>query len=435
MASVIGFGCDSVAEISFNEERIAQTYVTGFRELACEQELTCPVASQCEALIFSIRTTLDNTLVPGQNLFQLGSPVDVGGNFTAANFSISHAWLFEADEAGGDKVCTAKSDCSEGFTCLELQSMQLSGYYYKPERYCASKAELALLGAPSFTQYARDLDEGNSLVRGLNRTGYAIALAMDNAASLDGSDVDGIPNAEAASDPQKMRHSALSLFASSLYGAETSPIAKELQSQIFLMNGYGESGVSQIGRHWITQFSKFQQLLSDAYTHPSGKSPLWEATLTALRYLSESAKASYAKALIVFSANAANSETEDVLRELQITREANPAIALHVIELSAGREAIKPNADLYQLSRKSCASYQFLRQASQLPDAFMQLAETTASHWALPIAIRHDIAPKTWFRLAFSLRIELGDASVSHDLHRVQVNNEVLDKRPLLQSE
>lgn len=413
-------GCDTVAEITFHNEILIEIVPEGFRAAHCGQDKKATVN-----LRFSVLTSSDARLEPGKTLSSLDKALIPGQNFTAKNVLFTDAWLFAIDETGADKACTTKEDCQEGESCLSITSMALGEYYYAPGSYCVIATKIEHLSAPSFEHYGRLLLDNNTLVSSQNASGRSFAFALDNSASLDGSDQNGSPNATRATDPLQYRKVGLMGFIDALtQGSEDSG---RLEFAAYFANGQGKTGVYTPSQQWIKSIPLWQTKVIQAYPSPSGQSPIWETALASLEAINRDSNDSYAPNLIAFTDGPANPNSQSAKEAFEIALSSAGKINLNWLDYEKAGQP--PNADYAQMAHKHCATYHFIDNASQIPSLMRQIAINAHSHWTSALKFTLPAANGRIYRLATTMVLSLGDNAVSYAAHRVLEHNEVSDRR------
>ena len=133
-------GCDTVAELTFQEEQAIEVIPQGLVSSACG----ATDLDNTDAIFrFSILTSWDAPLTPGNRYAALNDILDPGRNFNASDMMFSDGWFFVVDKTGADMTCSSAEDCPSGAVCATPDEMGLSQYYYAPDRFCAYSTQIS----------------------------------------------------------------------------------------------------------------------------------------------------------------------------------------------------------------------------------------------------------------------------------------------------
>jgi len=418
LSVVLLCGCDTVAEISFDNEQVIEIAPQGL------------VSSKCDAfdgadavLRFNVLTSLDKRLVPGHHLSNMEEGILPGKTFAASNIQFSEAWLFEVGSDGNDVTCTSASDCTQGASCLSVDQMGLSEYYYAPGTYCVVPANIKIIGQPQFVHYsAAPIDAEGVVSQNLN--GRSISFMFDNSATLDGSDVDGAANDETASDPWQYRRVGLSSFFDAL---TYDGVSGAYEFSMHFANGVGSNGVYAATSRWLKTIAQWKANVMDKFPTPSGASPIWEAVLASAEMLIDSANTAYSRTLVAFTDGAPNESSAESKNEFVKRIGSSTTVGLSWLDYTP--EGTGPTYSYAESVALQCGSYYHFHAASQIPVIMRRLALATESWWDIGISFGADLESGHLYKLATLFVVTAGDGAASFAAQRKLDNQAVLDER------
>ena len=417
----LSVGCDTVAELSFDNEQVIDLEPLGFVGTAC-----APFEGADAVLRFNVLTSLNARFEPGMTLAGMEGPVLPGVSFKADNVQFSEAWLFEIDETGKDVTCDSVEDCEEGATCVTPAQMGLGEFYYAPSKYCVFPVVPSLVASPRYTHY-REVPVEAEGVTSLNRNGRTVSFVLDNSATLDGSGLDGMANDAIATDPWQYRRVGLTrFFEALLLGNAAGPF----EFSAHFANGIGQNGVYDASSAWLRTVAQWNNAVMDKYPTPSGASPIWEAGAAALKKMIDKANTAYSRTLVVFTDGEPNESSQDAHDEfIKMVQSAN-GLGLSWLDFSAADAGpVRAYADAVALQ---CGSYFYFNTASQIPQIMQRVAFSTAGGWDVGITLGVRLETGKIYRLATTMVVSVGDGAASFVAQRKQENEVIVDDRLVL---
>ena len=416
-----GAGCDTVAELSFDNEQVIDLEPLGFVGTAC-----APFEGVDAVLRFNVMTSLDARFEPGMLLGGMARAVLPGVSFGADNIQFSEAWLFEIDDTGQDVTCMSDDDCQTGAVCRTPDQMGLGSYYYVPGRYCVFPAAISVKSYPHYTHYqhAPVAAEG---VFSLNRNGRTVAFVLDNSSSLDGSFSDGMVNDALATDPWQYRRVGLTRFFESLSkGGGAGPY----EFSAHFANGAGEAGVYDASESWLRTEAQWNRVVMEKFPTPSGGSPIWETASAAIAKVIDRANTAYARTMVVFTDGKPNEGSQAAHDEFVKQVKSSSGLGLSWLDYAAkGQGPVRAYAEAVALQ---CGSYYYFNEASQIPQIMHRVSLATAGWWDVGLAL--GVQPQTGklYRLATTMVVSVGDGAASFEAQRKLENETVMDDRLVL---
>lgn len=414
-------GCDTVAELTFEEEQLVEAVVQGLADAHCG-------APDDDAVLrFSVVTSQDARMTPAKRYGVLQEPLAPGENFTADDILFGNSWIFVVDRATGrDMACASASDCPKGASCATPDEMGLGSYYYAPGRVCAYATDISVDHAPQFTHFRRNPMPENDSVHTMEKLGRAVAFMIDNSATLDGSWFDGVPNAQKASDPYQYRKVGIGQFMDALSVSDESSPRFEF-SAIFA-NGFGTSGVYDISKAWLRTPAQWLSTVMAHFPSPGGASPVWEAAGAAVSKLIDSADADYRKMMVAFTDGAPNDQTDEAFQTFSSQMAAAGAAAdLFWIGLESGESEI--SLRYAEMTALGCGSYYLFENPAQIPQIMRNIAINSESFWSVGVRFSAALPKNALYKLATNLVVRVGTGAVSFEAQRVNQQNETVDNR------
>ncbi len=410
-------GCDTVAEISFDNEQVMSLKPLGLVSASCGQ------SPHVDAVLrFNVLTSLDRRLEPGMRLVGMDEPLMVSSSMSASKLLFSEAWAFEADAQGHDRTCETADECGQGASCLSPSQMGLADAYYAPQNYCVVPLKISLSGAPVYSHFGESSAEYFGAIS-QHANGRAIGFVMDNSATLDGSHLDGSENDEVATDPYQYRRLGLTAFMDTL----SSGVGGSYALSTWFANGVGEAGVYDATPTWLRTTGQFKSEVVSKFPTPSGGSPIWETSLAAITRLVDEANTSYTRTLVVFTDGEPNQNSGEAFSEFSKKLVAAPTMALSWIDLTPNDVAsTKAYADAVS---KQCGAYFNFESASQIPDVMRRIALATESWWDVGVSFDAKLVPGTMYRIATRLVFSVGNGAASFNAQRRVDNSVVIDDR------
>ncbi len=418
LSAVLLCGCDTVAEISFDNEQIIEIAPQGLVSNACDA-----FEGADAVLRFNVLTSLDKRLVPGHHLANMEDAILPGKTFSASNIQFSDAWLFEVGSDGNDISCTHADECTKGASCLTIDQLGLNDYYYAPGAYCVVPAHIQVVSEPRFVHYSAAPVEADGVIS-QNMNGRTISFMFDNSATLDGSDYDGAANDDKASDPWQYRRVGLSTFFEALnYNGGSG----SFEFSMHFANGVGSNGVYAMTTHWLKSIAQWKANVMDKFPTPSGASPIWEAVLASADMLINMANTAYSRSLIVFTDGAPNESSAESKSEFVKRISASTTLALSWLDYTT--EGTGPTYSYAESVALQCGSYYHFHSASQIPVIMRRLSLATESWWDIGISLGADLESGHLYRLATLFVVTAGDGAASFAAQRKLENQVVLDER------
>ncbi|MBQ9816394.1 MAG: VWA domain-containing protein [Proteobacteria bacterium] len=417
-------GCDTVAELTFQDEQLIEAIPQGL------------ISKQCGALDpdstdaifrFSILTSFDARLTPGKRYAALTSVLRPGKNFNAEDVVFSDGWFFVVGPDGQDMTCTAAEDCPTGASCLTADEMGLSQYYYAPERFCAYSTMISVVSTPRFTHFHRNKSMSSSAsVINQNYDGRTIAFVLDNSSTLDGSNENGTPNRETASDPWEYRKVGLNQFMDGL--AITDESTPRLELSAHFANGTGTTGIYDASSTWMRTTSAWEATVMSQYPTPSGNSPIWEASTASLLKIINSANPSYSKIMIAMTDGEPNGYTDDAYESFRKALTTMPQMPLHWLELTTGKTE-RRYADIVSMG---CGTHYIFDNPVFFSKILRNIAINTESWWDVDLHFSAVLPTDYTYRLATTMVAKVGSSAVSFEAQRMTEQNETIDYRLVL---
>lgn len=413
-------GCDTVAELTFQEEQIIEAIPQGLISKNCgasNLDVTDAIFR------FSILTSWDARMTPGQRYAALSDILDPGRNFNASDITFYDGWFFVVDDTGNDMSCTSAENCPTGAQCLNQTEMGLSQYYYPPNRFCVYSTQIHTVSDPRFTHFRTNHMPENINVFSKNSVGRTFAFVIDNSSSLDGSTENGIPNASLATDPWQYRKVGLNQFMDGL--ALTNENSPRYEFSAHFANGTGTSGVYDASVPWMRTEAVWDAKVMTQYPTPSGNSPIWEAALASISKLLDNTTPSYSKMMIALTDGAPNlgtdSERESFVRQLQTTS----GMPLHWLELTSG-EMHRPYADAVKLG---CGTHYIFENPLLFSKFMRNIAINSESHWDIDLDFTAALPENYTYRLATTFVAKVGDSAVTFEAQRMNEETQTVDYR------
>ena len=414
-------GCDAAAEISFDNEQVVELAAQGFVSPACESFSGADVVFR-----FNLMTSLDARLEPGHRLAGMEAPILPGKTFSGTNIVFGESWLFEVGADGKDVACTTSESCGLGASCLSISQMGLGEYYYAPGSYCVISVSPVVVGEPTFTHYREAPVEAEG-VYSQNMQGRTIGFMYDNSATLDGSQVDGAANDAVATDPWQYRRVGLIQFFDALTREGT---AGSFELSAHFANGTGESGVYAASEKWFKSLAQWRAGVMDKFPTPSGASPIWEAVVSSLSMMIDTANAAYSRTMVVFTDGAPNEGSAEARIEFSKKLESSTNLSLSWLDYTP--EGVGPTYEYAQSVSKQCGTYYHFHAASQIPSIMRRLALSTESWWSAGVSLGTTLESGRIYRLATRVVVSAGDGAASFAAQRRLDHQVVLDDRFLV---
>lgn len=420
--------CDTSAELTFEDEQVTELVPQG---LVSDKCMHLEEETEADAVFrFSIMTSFNAHLTPGERYSALGQPLMPGQNFQPENVTFSNSWFFVANTASEDKTCNNEAECPVGASCLSAAEMGLDQYYYaRAGKFCVYPTEIEIVAVPQFTHYQTQVLPGNDHVFTDNAQGRTIAFMMDNSASLDGSDLTGIPDSQTATDPWQYRKVGLNQFMDGL--AMTSDTKPKYEFSAHFANGTGVQGVYDISPAWMRTEAVWNASVMDKYPSPSGHSPIWETAIAAIQKIQDKSTASYTHTMIAFTDGVPNEGTDESFTEFSRLMKVSQNTSLSWLDLETNAQ--QPDTRYAKMTDLGCGSYYLFDNPAQIPSIMRQLALNTESHWDVAIKYSADLPSGTLYRLATDIMVKVGNSAVAYSAHRTNdTQNETMDNRLVL---
>ena len=418
--------CDTVAELTFEDEQIIELIPQGLVSKDCLSVVESETPHD-SVFRFSVITSFDAHLTPGARYSALGEPLVPNQNFKAADVQFSDGWFFIAETASRDKTCTETADCPVGASCLSVDEMGLSQYYYaKTEKYCVYPTTIEVVDAPHFSHYRDNPLPGNTYVSSSLTQGRTIAFMLDNSASLDGSALTGIPDQTKATDPWQFRKVGLNQFMDGLnLTTDTKP---KYEFSAHFANGTGKQGVYDISPAWMKTEAVWNATVMDKYPSPAGYSPIWETAAASLQKIQDTSNVSYTHTMIAFTDGAPGEGTDDSFSEFSRLIRVSQIDHLHWLDYEPDDQP--PHMRYAEMTALTCGSYYLLENPAQIPHVMRQLAINSESSWDAGIHFSAELPQDHVYRLATDIVVKLGNTAVAYSAQRTNDDqNEIMDHR------
>ena len=418
-------GCDTTAELTFEDEQIIELVPQGMVSKNC---MVLDAETEADEVFrFSVITSFNAHLTPGERYSALGQPLIPGENFYAKDVTFSNSWFFVTDTASEDKTCTSAEDCPTGASCLSAEEMGLSQYYYaNTGKFCVYAAEIEVTSTPAFTHYKTQVLSDNDSVFSDNAQGRTIAFMLDNSASLDGSQLTGIPDPETATDPWQYRKVGLNQFMDGL--AMTEDTKPKYEFSAHFANGTGSQGVYDISPAWMHTEEVWNATVMNKYPTPSGYSPIWETAIDAIQKIQDKSTASYTHAMIAITDGMPNEGTDESFVEFSRLMKVSQNTALSWLDYEPASQP--PYTRYAEMTALGCGSYYLFDNAAQIPQIMRQIALNSESHWDVAIKYSIELPEETTYRLATDIVVKVGNSAVTYSAQRTNnAQNETMDNR------
>ena len=410
--------CDTVAELSFRDEQLVELVPGSLLPGACLES-----GASDAVFAFSVLTSSNARMTPGDRYAALGDPLEPGRNFVANDVQFSDGWFFVVDTVGRDTVCETADDCIEGASCKSADEMGISQYYYAPGKYCVFGVQITAAADPSFYHYRENYGGQTS---SSNADGLSFAFVIDNSATLDGSFASGVPDASKATDPFQYRIVGLNQF---MDGLQTGDVPK-VEFSAHFANGIGENGVFDISKSWMRTFAVWESAVMQKYPSPSGASPIWETASAALAKVMDSANTAYMHTMVALTDGAPNDNTDEIYRSFSRQLSASDVHAVHWLDF--GTADAEPNREYAEIAAQSCGTYALFSNASQFSDIMRQIAINVPSHWVAGLKFSTALPAGHIYRLATNVVIRIGHSAVTFEAQRKSDPREAVDDRLVL---
>lgn len=412
--------CDTVAELTFQEEQVIEAIPQGLIAKQCgafDSEKTDAIFR------FSVLTSLDAHLTPGRRYAALNDVLDPGRNFNASDVTFSDGWVFVVDKSGADMTCSSAEDCPAGAACVTPDEMGLSSYYYAPVRVCAYSTQIEAVSVPRFTHFRTKVVDGNDNVLSSNTDGRTFAFVIDNSSSLDGSSSSGVPNADEATDPWQYRKVGLNQFIDGLSMTdETSP---RYEFSAHFANGMGATGVYDASVAWMKTVAVWNSTVMGQYPNPSGYSPIWETASASLNKMLDNASASYSKMMIAMTDGEPNDNTDEAWEAFYRSLQMTSMMPVHWLELTSGN-VHRRYADAVNMG---CGSHYIFDNPVFFSKIMRNIAMNSESHWDVDLHFSANLPSEQTYRLATVFVAKIGNSAVTFEAQRMNEQNEAIDYR------
>lgn|GEM_PF-3115724 len=410
------WGCDTVAELTFQDEQIIEAVPLGLVQPACSTQKPADAVFR-----FSVLTSFDHALMPGVRYSALEDYLTPGKNFKASHISFADGWFFVVNTGAEDAVCESEQDCIEGASCLSPDEMGLAQYYYPPHKFCVFPTTITVNSDPAFTHYRTNPQTGNALVSSQSRDGRSFAFALDNSASLDGSQETGIPDASLATDPWQYRKVGLNLFMDALDASQ------RYEFSAHFANGIGTNGVYDASESWMRTKAVWNSTVMESYPSPSGYSPIWEAASAALQKLIETGNAGYAKSLIVFTDGEPN-ESDTAYENFKRYLAMASTMPIYWLELTSKQ----PTKEYGDAVASACGVHYLFDNPVFMSKIMQKIAINSESHWDVDIAFSANLPSGHLYKLATTAVIQVGKTAVAFEAQRLNEETDTIDYRLVL---
>ncbi len=413
-------GCDTVAELTFQDEQLIEAAAQGLVAPACG----ALNAEKTDAIFrFSVLTSFDDRMTPGRRYAALGDLLDPGKNFTAKDVVFSDGWFFVVDTAGSDVECSDESGCMQGASCLSVSEMGLDQYYYAPGKFCVYPTKIQTVSDPRFTHFKKDPLPENSLTGMQNADGRTIAFVIDNSASLDGSLETGVPDAASATDPWQYRKVGINQFMDGL--EMTGESAPRFEFSAHFANGMGSAGVYDASAAWMRTAAVWNDAVMEKYPSPSGYSPIWEAAGASLSKILDSASSGYARMMIAMTDGDPNDNTDEAWEAFRRQLAMAGNMAIHWLEFTAGR----PHARYAQVVKAGCGTHYLFDNPVAFSKVMRNIGINSESWWDVDLHFDAQLPEGYTYRLATMMTVSVGASAVTYEAQRMNEQNESIDYR------
>lgn len=412
--SAVLSGCDAMAELTFEDERLVEVIPQGLVSADCVQ--TVKAGTSDAVFRFSVLTSFDEHMSPGTRYSSLGDLLEPGGNFSAKDVSFSSGWFFVAETATEDMKCTEATECPQGAMCMGIEEMGLAAYYYpRADKFCVYPAEVTVKSDPVYEHFRSTA--GNQ--------GRTIAFVIDNSATLDGSLKTGVPDNSQATDPWQYRKVGLNQFMDGL--AMTRERSPRFEFSAHFANGTGDQGVFESSAPWMRTEAVWKSTVMAKYPQPGGGSPIWEAAIAAIQKIQDNASAAYAHSLVAFTDGSPNEGTDDAFTEFGRLVRTSGRLDINWIDFEPDAS---PHMRYAEVTSWGCGSYHLIGNAAQIPDTMYAIAINSESHWSVPLAFLASLPDGYLYRLATEFTVNIGTTTLNYVAQRMNnAQNETMDYR------
>ena len=411
--------CDTVAELTFQDEQLIEMSPAGLVAASC-----LPNGTADAVLRFSVLTSFDGVMVPGKRYAALGDSLIAGQNFGAEDIVLSDGWFFVVDTAGQDMKCSDASTCPTGASCVSPEEMGLEQYFYAPEKFCVYSTTIQAESDPVFYHYRDRMSGDDTHVTSDLAGGRSFAFVIDNSASLDGSSVSGVPNSAKATDPYQYRKVGLNQFMDGLAVGESSSAGLEFAA--IFANGVGTNGVYDFSKSWMRSIAVWMATVMQKYPTPSGGSPIWESAAAALDKLMNTANPGYTHTIVALTDGAPDS-ADEVYKIF--SRQLASSDVSTVYWLDFEPEDSLPHTPYADVVAQSCGAYYLFSNAAMFPTVMRNIAMNSASHWDVGLKFSATLPTGYIYRLATHIVIRIGSTAVSYEAQRKSEQQSAMDYR------
>ncbi|OIP29687.1 MAG: hypothetical protein AUK47_26900 [Deltaproteobacteria bacterium CG2_30_63_29] len=434
-----GLACDTVAEITFTKESLSSVRALGFRAESCagnEDPLSLCSPPGCGTLDFVLETNVGRFMTPNAQIIGLEGRLAPGTNFTDQDITFNRSWLFQLDANGVDLECTATSECSTGFECVELSSAEVPADSANVGRsLCARKAAVtAKPGSLHFRAIGSDPQPDNQATSGLGRNGLSLVLDLDNSGSLIGRDNgDGNIIPGAATDPERKSIAAVLTFLSELNTEDRSGLTNASEFGLFELAGSSQNGVNDVFLNDTaiqSTFTRSSQRVSSELQlfsgRSTGKTPVWESYVMAAGQFRDEGNGKYDRQVLTFADSGADGSSagrtvDDAIAAMKEVEGTTTIVHLDSLKTSDSSLRTGPLSDYDQLACETGGYYIYDVYPKALDDHFRRLAVSYEAVWSLNLDVSAenadggvtplDLLDSGWYRLAASMEVGLGGQS------------------------
>ncbi|MDX9721544.1 MAG: hypothetical protein RBU37_12415 [Myxococcota bacterium] len=440
--------CDTVAEISFKNERLNSLTVLGFRPDRCERTgATLCEPPGCGRLYF-VMETASGPVLPNMQLTDLDGRLNPGVNFgaEAGDFVFEKNVLIQLGEDGADKVCASEADCAAGFRCLSQETLSTllpADSKIPGASLCAQQASVT--AAPKslrFETQGVDPMPANESTQGANKRGMSVVLSIDNSGSIVGQ-LEGQGNiiAEAATDSSKQ---GLAAAANVPTNAERLSQLGALEFALFELAGTGNGGVRDVfaldpkfNTSFITNLESVLKGLNSINATQRDLTPVWESHLLAAQAFKEAGASNFSRHVLAFldswpDGSLTDRTVDGVITALSESTVDATATVVHLDSLSpthpdALAQRTGPYSDYAKLACERRGFYVYELYPAALDAHMRRLALSFEAAWSvqLEVSVLDSVSgqysslgalPAGWYRLASSMSVNMAQNRVRAEL-------------------
>lgn len=363
------FGCDTVAEISFEVRRFNEASTAGFLNADL-----CDTTDTRVRFKFVLLDRDDQLIEPGDRISD--GVLTVSGsnaNFRArehVSFS-EQSYLFPSP----DITCFSDADCPTPYRCVPINPFNAAG----AATACGAQVNLEVFQSPI------------EFVRGSQAK--SIGLVMDYSESLLGVNEDGSFNRDRSTDRDDRRIAAADTFVRK-FGQ--GPFAEDSLICVAAFGGQGRAGVSflpTVEGCLTGDYDAAARRVGQLNVGEDGDSPLWSAILETIEQQLSGAPGD--RAIVLFTDGLDNASLGDTFGAA-LTAALDAGVAVHIVQLdnppgevqpTVDRPYLGPEDEFAQLACETDGSFHYAVQPVDLRSIFDSLAVTVPAYYQVEVQI------------------------------------------------